>query len=101
MSLVNFKVKESKAKRTEPTSSPGLFPQPIFWGKSPGDEVGNEADTLDTVPAVTQILQHKSAFWQDSLTIRPVLNRSHELNDGFYPFYRGGKIAIQTGPVLF
>ena len=31
----------SFCKQSNPTSSPGLFPQkmPIFWGKSPGDEV--------------------------------------------------------------
>ena len=33
-----------------------------------------------TLPAVTQILQHTSAFWQEGLPIRLVLNRSHELN---------------------
>ena len=29
------------------------------------------------------------------------MNRSHGLNDRFYLFHRGGKIAIQTGPALF
>ena len=29
-----------------------------------------------------------------------ILNPRHGLNDRFYPFYRHGKIAMQTGPAL-
>ena len=55
-----------------------------------------------TLPAVTRNNFHTyKSFLQDGLPIRSFLNGSHELNDGFYPFYRGGKIAIQTGPALF
>ena len=56
-----------------------------------------------TLPAVTRnnFNTYWTAFWQDGLPIRSFLNRSRELNDGFYPFYRGGKIAIQKGPALF
>ena len=29
-----------------------------------------------------------------------ILNPRHGLNNRFYPFYRHGKIAMQTGPAL-
>ena len=34
-------------------------------------------------------------------SLRPFLNSRHGVNDRFYPFYRDGKIAIQTGPAMF
>ena len=54
------------------------------------------------MPAVTRNnLIHTSTFWQDCISLRPFLNGSNGLNEWFYPFYRGGKIAIRTGPTLF
>ena len=39
--------------------------------------------------------------WNNFSSLRPFLNSRHGVNDRFYPFYRDGKIAIQTGPALF
>ena len=38
--------------------------------------------------------------WNNFSSLRPFLHSRNGVNDRFYPFYRDGKIAIQTGPAL-
>ena len=48
-------------------------------------------DRLETI-----FEMHTSDVCLHCSSLRPFLNPRHELNDPFYPFYRCGKIAIQT-----